>query len=106
MFAFLFPYKFKRLKMKKYIEIDKSIKELSDEELSKIFGGLKKSVLMRSIIMNEKKFLSVGYDRSLRGFWYATVKPILSRLRLLSASDFTEEGLTKWDKELSKKLIR
>ncbi len=59
MFAFLFPYKFKRLKMKKYIEIDKSIKELSDEELSKIFGGLKKSVLMRSIIMNEKKFLSV-----------------------------------------------
>ena len=87
--------------MKKYIEIDKSIKELSDDELSKIFGGLKKSVLMRSIIVNEKKFLDVNYDRSLRGFWYATVKPILSRLGLLSAPDSTEEGLTKWDKELS-----
>ncbi len=87
--------------MKKYIEIDKSIKELSDDELLKIFGGLKKSVLMRSIILNEKKFLSVSYDRSLRGFWYATVKPILSRLGFLSASDSTEEGLTKWDKELS-----
>lgn len=87
--------------MKKYIEIDKSIKELSDDELFKIFGCLKKSVLMRSIIMNEKKFLSINYDRSLRGFWYSTVKPILSRLGLLTASDSTEEGLTKWDKELS-----
>jgi hypothetical protein len=87
--------------MKKYIEIDKSIKYLPDDELLKTFGGLKKSVLMRSIILNEKKFLSVSYDRSLRGLWYATVKPILSRLGLLSASDSTEEGLTKWDKELS-----
>ena len=87
--------------MKKYIEIDKSIKELSDDELSKTFGGLKKSVLMRSIILNEKKFLSVSYNRSLRALWYATVKPILSRLGFLSASDTTEEGLTKWDKELS-----
>ncbi|MHB1546917.1 MAG: toprim domain-containing protein, partial [bacterium] len=87
--------------MKKYIEIDKSIKELPDDELLRIFGGLKKSELMRSIILNEKKFLGVSYDRSLRGFWYATVKPILSRLGLLSVSDSTEEGLTKWDKELS-----
>ena len=87
--------------MKKYIEIDKSIKELKDEELLKTFGGSKKSVLMRSIILNEKKFLSVSYDRSLRALWYTTVKPILSRLGLLSISDSTEEGLTKWDKELS-----
>ncbi|MHB1546799.1 MAG: toprim domain-containing protein [bacterium] len=87
--------------MEKYIEIDRNIKEMPDDELQKTFSGLKKSVLMRSIIMNEKRFLNVGYDRSLRAFWYSGVKPVLSHLGLLSASDATEEGLTKWDKELS-----
>ena len=62
---------------------------------------MKDAVLLRSIIMNEKKFLTIDYDRSLRGFWYSTVKPTLDKLGLLTENDSTEDGLTKWDAKLS-----
>jgi len=86
---------------KYYIPLDRPIKEIPADELRRALGGVKMSVLMRTIILNEKQFLSVGYNRSLRGFWYATVKPALDKLGLLTEKDQTEEGLTKWDGKLS-----
>jgi len=87
---------------KDYIQLDRPIKEIPADELRRVLGGLKKSVLMRTIILNEKEFLSVDYNRSLRGFWYATVKPALDKLGLLTKEDQTEEALTRWDAELSR----
>ncbi|WP_161823287.1 hypothetical protein [Sporotomaculum syntrophicum] len=57
---------------------------------------------MRSIIMNEKQFSPVNYDRTLRGMWYSVVKPTLDKLGLLTEKDNTEEALTRWDAELSR----
>ncbi|NRT34524.1 hypothetical protein BJV38_002889 [Clostridium beijerinckii] len=79
------------------------VKDMNENELREYFPtGTKKSVLMRSIIMNEKEFSTIDYDRTLRGLWYSTVKPTLDKLGLLDAADQTEEGLTKWDATLSK----
>lgn len=61
-----------------------------------------KSYLMRSIIMNEKQFSDITYNRTLRGMWYQVVKPTLDKLGLLTEEDKTEEGLTQWDKTLSR----
>jgi hypothetical protein len=76
---------------------------MSKEELMKYFdSNTDKSYLMRSIIISEINYPKVDYERTLRGLWYSTVKPTLDKLGLLSASDQTEEGLTKWDAVLSK----
>ncbi len=88
--------------MKYYFEIDSPIKDMPASELQNLLKGQKKSKIMRTIIMNEKKFLSVNYDRSLRGFWYLTVKPVLEKLGLLTETDQTEKKLEKWDQELSR----
>lgn len=87
---------------KKYKQLDRPIKEISANELRQSLGHLKKSELMRTIILNEKEFLSIDYERSLRGFWYSTVKPTLEKLGLLTEQDQTEDALTKWDAELSR----
>lgn len=87
---------------KKYIKLDRPIKEIPAEDLRRALGGLKQAELMRTIIINERDFISIDYNRSLRGFWYATVKPALDKLGLLTKADQTEEGLTKWDNELSR----
>ena len=86
---------------KRYIRLDRPIKEIPADELRRTLGGLKISELMRTIILNEKEFLAVDYNRSLRGFWYATVKPALDKLGRLSPADQTEEELTRWDAKLS-----
>lgn len=65
---------------KKYIKLERPIKELLAEELRALLSGSQISVLMRTIILNERDFLSVNYKRSLRGFWYSTVKPTLDKL--------------------------
>lgn len=87
---------------KTYYKFETSLKEMSEEELRTHFKGVKKSELMRSIILNERDFMTVDYERSLRSFWYNGVKPILSKLGLLTKNDMTEEALTKWDNLLSK----
>ena len=86
---------------KTYIELDRPIKEYTAENLRQVTSGLNNAELLRTIILNEKKFIRVNYDRSLRGFWYSTVKPTLDKLNLLTEKDSSEEGLTKWDKSLS-----
>ena len=87
---------------KSYVKLNKPVKDYSADELRAKLGGLKQSELMRSIILNEKEFISIDYYRSLRGFWYSTVKPALDKLGLLTENDSTEDGLTKWDAELSR----
>jgi hypothetical protein len=83
-----------------YTELDRPIKEILTEDLVDLVGDLDDSKLIRSIVMNEKKFLSVDYDRSLRGFWYTTVKPTLSRLGKLQSTE-TETNIDKWNGYLS-----
>lgn len=87
---------------KKYRKLDRHVMDIGAEELRGLLGGLKKSELIRSIILNEKEFIKVDYNRSLRGFWYATVKPTLSKLGLLTEADQEEETLQRWDMELSR----
>ncbi|RLF39778.1 MAG: hypothetical protein DRN12_06495 [Thermoplasmata archaeon] len=87
---------------KHYVELDKPIREIPADKLRNLLGGLKNSELLRTIILNEKQFLTVDYDRSLRSFWYTSVKPVLDKLGLLSKTDMSEEGLTRWDSELSR----
>ena len=86
------------------VRLDKAIKDYSKEELVEKLGGLKKSELMRSIILNEKEFCTCTYERSQRSFWYSVVKPTLDKLGKLTANDDTEEALSGWDKTLSKYL--
>lgn len=88
----------------KIVKLDRAIKDYTKEELVKELGSLKKSELMRSIILNEKEFCSCDYERSQRSFWYSVVKPTLDKLGKLTANDETEEALSGWDKVLSKYL--
>lgn len=89
---------------KKYIALDRPIKEMLAEEIRAKLGKLKKSELMRTIILNEKEFMDIDYDRSLRGLWYSVVKPTLDKMGLLTEQDQTEERLAKWDADLSRYL--
>lgn len=88
----------------KIVELRASLKDLPIEEIRQKLGNLKKSELMRSIILNEKQYCNCIYERSQRNFWYSVVKPTLDKLGKLTANDDTEEGLTGWDKTLSKYL--
>lgn len=88
----------------KIVKLDKSIKDYTKEELVTLLGHLKKSELMRSIILNERDFCTCNYERSQRSFWYSVVKPTLDKLGKLTPDDETEEALTGWDKTLSKYL--
>lgn len=88
----------------KIVELRAALKDLPLHEIQEKLGGLKKSELMRSIILNEKQYCTCTYERSQRNFWYSVVKPTLDKLGELTAKDDTEEGLTGWDKILSKYL--
>ncbi len=86
-----------------FLELPKHVKHMSADQLRAYFPeGTNKSLLMRSIIMNEKQYSEIDYKRSLRSLWYSTVKPTLDKLGLLTDDDQTEEGLTKWDAVLSR----
>ena len=54
----------------KIVKLDAHVTEIPKEELKKKLGGLKKSELMRSIILNERDFGTCTYDRTLRSLWY------------------------------------
>lgn len=86
------------------VKLNAAIKDLDTDTIKEKLGGLKKSELMRSIILNERDYCTCNYERSQRNFWYSVVKPTLDKLGLLTADDDTEEGLTGWDKTLSKYL--
>ncbi len=92
-----------------YADLPGYVKNMTSMELKQYFpmehGELQvtNAYLIRSIIMNEKVYHSSHRDnRTLRGVWYQVVKPTLDKLGLLTEVDSTEEGLTKWDKELSR----
>lgn len=86
-----------------FYRLRKNVKHMTRAELQAIFPpNVDNSYLMRSIIMSEKNYPSVNYDRSLRSLWYSIVKPTLDKLDKLTANDQTEEGLTKWDATLSR----
>lgn len=87
---------------KKHKALNGPVKAYTAAELIPLMRGLKKSEILRTIILNEKEYLAIDYDRSLRGFWYSTVKPTLDKLGLLTETDATEAGLTRWDAELSR----
>src|SRR5689334_10726959 len=94
--------------MKYFVDMDKYVKTMTADELREYFPeGTSIAYLMRSIIMNEKEFSNVSGNRSLRHFWYKTVKPVLDKIGVLSQvslsdGDLTEDALTKWDAELSR----
>ena len=86
------------------VKLDKHIKDLSKEELIEKLGSLKKSELMRSIILNERDYCTCTYERSQRSFWYSVVKPTLDKLGKLTSDDDTEEKIERWDSDLSRYL--
>jgi hypothetical protein len=90
------------MRTKKHYTFDRPIKDIPADELRAVLDGAANSEIIRTIALNEKEFISVNTDRSLRGFWYATVKPVLSKLGRLSS--LTEDILTQWDGELSRYL--
>lgn len=96
--------RFKNYLREKIVKLEKSIKDYTKEELVTLLGHLKKSELMRSIILNEKDFCTCDYERSQRSLWYSVVKPTLDKLGKLTPDDETEEALSGWDKILSKYL--
>ncbi len=87
----------------KIVKLDKSIKDYTKEELVTLLGHLKKSELMRSIILNERDFCTCNHERSQRSFWYSVVKPTLDKLGKLTANDETEEAVVygKWNKKIA-----
>ena len=92
-------------KNKKIVRLDRSVREISAEELREYWGHLKiKADIMRNIILNEKDFCNCKYHRSQRDFWYKTVKPTLEKLNLLSPENNTEDEMSDWDSLLSKYL--
>lgn len=88
----------------KIIKLNKALKDCTKEELIEKLGGLKKSELMRSIIINERDFCNCNYERSQRSFWYSVVKPTLDKLGQLTENDDTEKAIEGWDSTLSRYL--
>lgn len=86
----------------KIVKLDKHVTEIPKEEIKVLLGGLKKSELIRSIILNERDFGKCTYDRTLRSMWYSTVKPTLDKLGMLTESDNEENSIKNWDGLLSK----
>ena len=86
----------------KYYPINGPVKELPDDELRRILGEANNAELIRSIAINERDHLTDTEPRTLRSFWYSTVKPVLSRLGKLGT--MTAEKTAKWDQELSRHL--
>lgn len=90
----------------KIVKLDKHVTEIPKEEIKVLLGGMKKSELIRSIILNERDFGKCTYDRTLRSMWYSTVKPTLDKLDMLTESDNEENSIKNWDGLLSKYLAQ
>ena len=88
---------------KTYIKFEQPIKDVSADVLNEVLGTANNAQIIRTIALNEKEFLCATSARSLRRFWYSTVKPILTKLGKLDVI-VGEETLTKWDMELSRHL--
>jgi hypothetical protein len=87
--------------MEKFRRFDQAVMEMTGDELKEQFAGLKSDAsIVRSIIYNERDFLSVNDNRSSRSFWYSTVKPTLDRLGKLTGEQ-TETGVKSWVDKLS-----
>jgi len=91
---------------KSYVPLQGDIKSLSTEEIRKQLGGQANNVVIRSIIMAEVEAVRAGETRemrTLRGFWYEIVKPILSHLGVLNKKTSTNKDVS-WDRNLSEML--
>jgi hypothetical protein len=86
----------------KIVNLDKHVTQIPKDELREKLGKLKNSELIRSLIINERDFGQCNYDRTLRSFWYSTIKPTLDKLGKLKSEDVNEDKLTKWDATLSR----
>lgn len=72
---------------KMYRPSEKLIKDMTTPEIKAWLDGLDKSEIMRSIILAEVKAIEQDeprYQRTIRGLWYDTVKPTLSRAGILN----------------------
>ena len=94
---------------KKYVQVpeNKNIKQLTTEDIRGwLGGGLADTVIIRSIIMAEIEAVRAGYPRNirtLRGFWYEIVKPIMSRLGILNKKTANNKAID-WVGNLSERL--
>ena len=97
----------------KYISVNGPLKSESNERLVELFRDHGNALIMRSILMNEKEFITTNHNRSLRGFWYNVVKPVLSRAGVLDrmavkkGKPIFKDGkpvFVEWDSELSRYL--
>jgi len=86
---------------KHYWILNRPIKDIPEDEIRDVMDGAPNSKIMRTIVMNEYQFMAATENRTLRAFWYATVKPVLTKLGRLDAVT-EEETLTRWDVELSR----
>lgn len=87
---------------KQYLKLDRPVKSYGDDQLKQVFADMPKSEILRTIILNEREHLAVSYDRSLRSFWYATVKPVLSRIGRLEKKHKDDRVVELWSADLSR----
>ena len=90
----------------KYVVLADHPSGMTAEDLRAALGRQNDTQLVRSLIMAELAYIR-AYDprpiRTMRGLWYALIKPALSRLGRLNAK--TKGGKGKdWDKTLSRAL--
>lgn len=91
---------------KNYVPLHGDIKNLSAAEVRAWLGGLADNEIIRSIIIAEIEAVRAGQSRemrTLRGFWYEIVKPILSRLGVLNKKTSSGNDVA-WDRILSERL--
>lgn len=91
---------------KKYIPARKPPSQMTTEEVRAWLSGLPDSLVIRSILKAEIDAIRAGAERearTLRGLWYDTVKPLLSRAGILNST--TKNGKPiEWDANLSRYL--
>lgn len=89
-----------------YFELPKSVTGYDQSELIDLFGTaddpkMPKTVLFRTIIMNQLQFPTATETRSLRGFWYDPIKPILSMLGYLKKRNDSDDPGRRMSQDLS-----
>lgn len=86
------------------LQVAKYPLDMSGSELRGAFGGESNAGALRGLIMAEVRDIRGGSnrdERTLRGFWYDYVKPLLSRLGLLHKLTSNNKPVD-WDAKLSK----
>ena len=90
----------------KYHRLSESVTGYDKTALLAIFGtednpAMPKTELLRTIIMNQLHFPTATETRSLRGFWYNPIKPILSMLGYLRKRNEKDDPGRRMSQDLS-----